>query len=98
MKTCTIKGADYRAQIRAIDLTGDGVPESVRSDRPLFGVWTLPVDAHPSTAFTVAGNCRYCGNDAQDAFESAQEWAGHRAAYGMPKSFLSYLKRWGLKT
>jgi hypothetical protein len=96
MKTAVARGFGVRVQIRAIDLTGPDVPESIRSERPTFAVYVLQGHYHKSTAFTVAGRQVYCGTNGAAAWDAAAHRVGTVALREQVSlAFRRYLLKWG---
>ena len=83
------RGQVYRVQLTVYDLTGPEVTPTMREDKPAFNVVALKIDAHPSTAYGMAGKPLYHGNDFDAAWDYVKMYTGVRKP---PAKFDRYWK------
>jgi hypothetical protein len=68
----TIYGADARAQIHVIDLTGEDVSPSIRKEKPRVSAYILPNSANRFTAFRL-GDQVYWGHNVEECMNVIKE-------------------------
>lgn len=84
----TIYGADARAQIQVIDLTGENVSPSIRKDKPRVSAYVLPNSANKFTAFRL-GEQVYWGHNVEKCMNVIKERL-KLADVELPLSFSQY--------
>jgi hypothetical protein len=88
----TIEGRLGRAQLIVIDMTGPGVPEHKRQERPEFRVRLLSKRANRNTSYAAAGDEAYRGSDFDRALLQIKAWTGLEE-FPLPSGLRKYARQ-----